>query len=214
MPGLSVRHFFYLSGMLKVGLTGGIGSGKSTVAKVFGVLGIPLYSSDLASRRLMQEDAALIREIKEAFGEQAYTGNQLNRAYLASIVFKDKTQLTRLNALVHPATIRDGDAWIARQTGPYAIRESSLIFEAGMQGQFDVIIGVSAPGALRIKRVMDRDRVEAEAVRERMRHQIQERIKMLLCDEVVVNDDQHAVIPQVLALHEKLLTSAAGNTTA
>ncbi|WP_133993457.1 dephospho-CoA kinase [Dinghuibacter silviterrae] len=200
--------------MLKVGLTGGIGSGKSTVAKVFGVLGIPLYSSDLASRRLMQEDAALIREIKEAFGEQAYTGNQLNRAYLASIVFKDKTQLTRLNALVHPATIRDGDAWIARQTGPYAIRESSLIFEAGMQGQFDVIIGVSAPGALRIKRVMDRDRVEAEAVRERMRHQIQERIKMLLCDEVVVNDDQHAVIPQVLALHEKLLTSAAGNTTA
>jgi dephospho-CoA kinase len=194
--------------MLKVGLTGGIGSGKSTVAKVFGVLGIPVYSSDLASRRLMQEDPVLIRDIKEAFGRQAYTGDQLNRAYLASIVFKDKTQLARLNALVHPATIRDGNAWIARQAGPYAIRESSLIFEAGMQGQFDVVIGVSAPSAVRIKRVMDRDHVEAGAVRERMRHQVQERIKMLLCDEVIVNDDQHAVIPQVLALHERLLHRA------
>lgn len=199
--------------MLKVGLTGGIGSGKSTVAKVFGVLGVPLYSSDLASRRLMDEDPELIQGIKEAFGERAYAGKKLDRAYLAGIVFKDKTQLTRLNALVHPATIRDGEAWITRQTGPYAIRESSLIFEAGMQPQFDVVIGVSAPTALRIKRVMDRDKVEAEAVRERMRHQIQERIKMLLCDIVIVNDDQQAVIPQVLAAHERLLTSAAGNTT-
>lgn len=200
--------------MLKVGLTGGIGSGKSTVARVFGVLGVPLYSSDLASRRLMNEDPELIRRIKDAFGEQAYTAGALNRSYLASIVFKDKEQLARLNALVHPATIRDGEAWIALQTGPYAIRESSLVFEAGMQAQFDVVIGVSAPDALRIKRVMDRDGVSAEAVRERMRNQIQEGIKMLLCDMVIVNDDQQAVIPQVLSIHQRLLTSSAGSTTA
>jgi dephospho-CoA kinase len=198
--------------MLKVGLTGGIGSGKSTVAKVFGVLGIPLYSSDLASRRLMHEDPELIRGIKEAFGEEAYTNGQVNRSYLASIVFKDKEQLARLNALVHPATIRDGEAWIARQTGPYAIRESSLIFEAGMQPQFDVIIGVSAPTALRIKRVMDRDHVDAEAVRERMRNQIDAFVKMRLCDMVITNDDQQAVIPQVLDAHQRLI-SLAGSTS-
>ena len=203
---------------LKVGLTGGIGSGKSTVAKVFGVLGIPLYSSDLASRRLMHEDPELIRGIKEAFGEQAYTDGQLNRAYLASIVFKDKTQLARLNALVHPATIRDGEAWISRQTGPYAIRESSLIFEAGMQPQFDVIIGVSAPSALRIKRVMDRDHIDAEAVKERMRNQIDAFVKMRLCNYEIINDDQHAIIPQVLQLHQVLLglagvTSSGGSTS-
>ncbi|HTJ14464.1 MAG TPA: dephospho-CoA kinase [Dinghuibacter sp.] len=199
--------------MLKVGLTGGIGSGKSTVAKAFEVLGIPVYSSDLASRRLMNEDPALMAGIREAFGDRAYAGGQLDRSYLASIVFKDKAQLTRLNALVHPATIRDGDAWIARQTGPFAIRESSLIFEAGMQGQFDRIIGVSAPTALRIKRVMDRDHVDAEAVRERMRNQIQERIKMRLCDIVIVNDDLRPLLPQVLAVHERLI-SEAGSTTA
>lgn len=194
--------------MLKVGLTGGIGSGKSTVAKVFEVLGVPVYSSDLASRRLMNEDPSLMAGIREAFGDRAYAGGRLDRAYLASIVFKDKAQLTRLNALVHPATIRDGEAWIARQTCPYAIRESSLIFEAGMQAQFDRIVGVSAPTALRIKRVMDRDHVEAEAVRERMRNQIQERIKMRLCDIVIVNDDQQAVLPQVLAEHARLISEA------
>jgi len=200
--------------MLKIGLTGGIGSGKSTVAQVFGVLGIPVYSSDLASRRLMNEDPELIGSIKAAFGEQAYTGGTLNRAYLASIVFKDKEQLARLNALVHPATIRDGAAWIAAQQGPYAIRESSLIFEAGMQPQFDCIIGVSAPVALRIKRVTDRDGSDAEAVRERMRNQIEEAIKMRLCDIVIFNDDRHPLIPQVLDIHRRLLTSAAGSTSA
>jgi dephospho-CoA kinase len=200
--------------MLKIGLTGGIGSGKSTVAQVFGVLGIPVYSSDLASRRLMNEDPEVIASIKAAFGEQAYTGGALNRAYLASIVFKDKERLTRLNALVHPATIRDGAAWISAQQGPYAIRESSLIFEAGMQPQFDLIIGVSAPVALRIKRVTDRDGSGAEAVRERMRNQIDEAIKMRLCNIVILNDDQHPIIPQVLDIHRRLLTSAAGSTSA
>lgn len=189
---------------LRVGLTGGIGSGKSTVAQAFGVLGIPLYSADLASRRLMNEDPEVIASIKEAFGPKTYEGGTLNRAYLASIVFKDKSKLALLNSLVHPATIRDGEEWMRAAKGPYAIKESSLIFEAGMQPQFDIVIGVSAPVVLRIQRVMQRDKVDSEAVRERMANQIQENIKMLLCDIVIQNDDQHPVIPQVLEVHELL----------
>jgi len=190
--------------MRKVGLTGGIGSGKSTVAQVFQTLGVPVYSSDLASRRLMNEDPAMIAAITTAFGSGAYVDGRLNRAFLASVVFKDPAQLALLNAIVHPATIRDGEAWIAAQTGPYAIRESSLIFEAGMQAQFDVIIGVSAPAALRIRRVTERDGSKPEAVQERMRNQIQEDIKMRLCDFVILNDDQHPVLPQVLDIHHRL----------
>jgi dephospho-CoA kinase len=193
---------------LRVGLTGGIGSGKSTVAQAFGVLGIPLYSADLASRRLMNEDPEVIASIQKAFGPKTYETGTLNRAYLASIVFKDKEKLALLNSLVHPATIRDGEQWMKAQKGPYAIKESSLIFEAGMQPQFDIVIGVSAPVLIRIQRVMQRDKVTAEAVRERMGNQIQENIKMLLCDIVIQNDDQHPVIPQVLEVHQ-LLTAHA-----
>lgn len=210
--------------MIKVGLTGGIGSGKSTVAQVFEVLGIPVYSSDLASRRLMNEDPDLINSIKDIFSDKAYEGGKLNRSYLASLVFDNKEKLAQLNALVHPATIRDGDKWIAAQNGPYAIRESSLIFEAGMQGSFDLVIGVSAPKALRIQRVMERDGINREAVLARMQHQIQENVKMRLCDIVILNDDQHPVLVQALDVHQRILalagaspsplTSSAGNTNA
>ena len=189
--------------MIKVGLTGGIGSGKSTVARLFGVLGAPVYSSDDAAKRLMNEDPELIRGIKDAFGEAAYKDGRLDRAYLAAIVFNNKDRLTVLNALVHPATIADSERWMARQQGPYAVKESSLIFETGMQPQFDVIVGVSAPDPIRIHRVMERDRVSAEEVRRRMKNQIPVSIKMLLCDEVIVNDDRQAVIPQVLRLHRQ-----------
>jgi dephospho-CoA kinase len=193
--------------MLKVGLTGGIGSGKSTVAAVFGVLGIPIYSSDLGARRLMNEDSELIKAIKTAFGKQTYKDGRLDRARLAAVVFNDKDKLAALNAIVHPATILDGKRWMDAQSGvPYAIKESSLIFEAGMQPQFDFIIGVSAPDPLRIKRVMERDNISANEVRHRMKNQVQVSIKLLLCDAVIFNDEEHAVIPQVLALHQRLST--------
>jgi len=193
--------------MLKVGLTGGIGSGKSTVARIFEVLGIPVYYSDEASKRLMNEDQDLQRALIETFGPDTYRDGQLNRSYLASVVFSDKEKLSKLNALVHPVTILDGERWMARQKSPYAVKESSLLFEAGIQGQFDTIIGVTAPDPLRIKRVTDRDGITAEEVRKRMRNQIQASIKMLLCDDVIVNDDLHPVIPQVLALDRKFRSS-------
>jgi len=189
--------------MLKIGLTGGIGSGKSTVAGVFESLGVPVYSADAAARRLMNEDPDIIRAIRAEFGDEAYLDGRLNRRHLSSLVFSDKARLLRLNAIVHPATIRDGEEWLKAQRGPYAIREAALIFESGTQGAYDIILGVRAPAALRIRRVMARDHATREAVMARMKGQIDERVKLLLCDEIVDNDEVHPLIPQVLGLHKR-----------
>lgn len=190
---------------LRVGITGGIGSGKTTIARIFGVLGIPVYFADDAARRIMNEDEALKKLIIKNFGDASYIEGKLNREYLALIVFQDKKKLATLNALVHPATIRNSNLWMKNQTGLYAIREAALIFESGVQGQLDYIIGVSAPVELRIDRAMQRDKITREQVLERMDRQINETIKMKLCDFVIVNDTKKPVIPQVLKLHEKLL---------
>ena len=193
---------------LKIGLTGGIGSGKTTVARIFEVLGVPVYYADDAARRIMNEDEDLKKSIVKNFGEQSYSGGKLNREYLASIVFHDKKKLAILNALVHPATIRNSIQWMKQQTSPYAIREAALIFESGVQGQLDYVIGVSAPVELRIQRSIQRDGLTRQQVMERMDRQINETIKMRLCDFVIVNDCHTAVIPQVLRLHEHLTEKA------
>jgi dephospho-CoA kinase len=194
--------------MLRIGLTGGIGSGKSTVAKIFEVLGIPVYYADTASRRLMNEDPQLIKEIIHHFGEKSYTDGKLNRPYIASIVFNDPEKLTLLNAIAHPATIEDANKWMLKQTSPYTIKEAALIFESGSAENLDLVIGVYAPAALRIKRTMDRDKITQEEVKKRMERQINEELKMKLCDFVVINDEQQLVVPQVMALHQKFITSA------
>ncbi len=195
----------------RVGLTGGIGSGKSTIAAIFETLGIPVSYADLEAKRLMNEDASLRAAIVLHFGAAAYTDGKLNRKYLADRVFTDPEKLALLNSLVHPVTIRDGERWM-RELGdrfPYAIREAALLFESRTVGQFDFVIGVSAPEALRIQRTMQRDRVTSEEVLRRMRSQIDENIKMHLCDAVIVNDERTAVIPQVLAIHRQLLQRAS-----
>jgi dephospho-CoA kinase len=191
---------------LRIGLTGGIGSGKSTVARVFEILGIPVYNADEAAKRLMNEDEQLHQQIVQHFGPSAYKNNQLDRTYLASQVFANKEKLELLNSLVHPATIRDGEQWMQQQTAPYAIKEAALIFESGTQGQLDYVIGVSAPPPLRILRAMKRDGSTREQVIARMSKQIQEVIKMRLCDFIIYNDEQQAVIPQVIALHKTLIS--------
>jgi len=193
--------------MLRVGLTGGIGSGKSTIAAVFETLGVPVAYADQEAKRLMNEDPGLREAIIRQFGEGAYTGTQLNRKYLAERVFNDPAALEQLNSLVHPVTIREGEEWMMRLSGrhPYAIREAALIFETRAAGAFDFVIGVSAPETLRIHRAMQRDHATREDIHRRMRNQIDEEIKMRLCDAVIHNDEQTAVIPQVLALHEQLI---------
>lgn len=191
--------------MLKIGLTGGIGSGKSTVAKVFEVFGIPVYKADDEAKKLMATNPELIEKIKALFSNEAYINGQLNTAYISSQVFNNKEKLTMLNSLVHPFTIEDGKRWMSQQQTPYAIKEAALIFESGSQAEFDLIIGVYAPMALRIHRAMQRDHVDKEKIYERMQNQIKEEIKMKLCDEVLINNEQVLLLPQIIALHEKLL---------
>jgi len=198
--------------MLKVGITGGIGSGKSTVARIFAILGVPVYYADDAAKTIMQTDELLIRQVKEHFGGHIYDSNNvLDRAALGKIVFNDKNKLELLNSLVHPATIRHSDEWADRQTAPYVLKEAALLFESGSFQYLDKCIGVSAPQPLRILRVMKRDNVSRNDVLARMYKQIDDNIKMKLCDYVIRNDEQEMVIPQVLALHNTLLQLAADN---
>jgi dephospho-CoA kinase len=199
--------------MLRVGLTGGIGSGKSTVAALFEVLGIPVSFADREARQVMNEDPLLREAIIHHFGAAAYTGTggTLNRAYLASEVFTSPEKLELLNSLVHPATIQAGQKWAEQQAGktPYVVREAALIFESRSAAYLDFIVGVHAPATLRIHRAMQRDHSTREEVLRRMHNQINEEIKMKLCDAVIENDEQQPIIPQVLALHERLLALAA-----
>jgi dephospho-CoA kinase len=198
--------------MVRVGITGGIGSGKSTVTSIFEVLGIPVYSADAAAKKLMNESGPLKANIIHHFGAAAYTGGQLDRKYLASQVFNDKEKLDLLNSLVHPLTIKDGEEWMQRQTSAYAIKEAALIFESGMEKQFDYIIGVYAPSALRIERAMKRDRISEDEVLSRMSKQMDEETKLKRCDFIINNNNQQAVIPQVMALHQQLLERAGVNS--
>ena len=191
--------------MLRIGLTGGIGSGKSTVAKMFELLHIPVFYADAASKKLYQTDQELIASIKKYFGEDLYVNGQLDKQKLASIVFSDPSKLELLNQLVHPPTIRDAENWMKKQTSPYVIKEAALIFESGSSAGLDFVIGIKAPLHLRIKRVMERDHVTRDEVLSRMNRQIDEDIKMRLCDFIIDNSEQVLVIPQVLELHHYLL---------
>ena len=190
---------------LRIGLTGGIGSGKSTVAKVFEVLGIPVFYADTVAREIMNTDAALQQQLVDAFGLQTYVNGVVNRQYLSSVVFADSSKLERLNAIVHPATIAAAEHWFAAQTTPYVIKEAALLFESGSSAGLDYIMGVLAPQEVRILRTMKRDNITQEQVIQRINKQMDESIKMKLCDFVLLNDEQQLLLPQVIKLHEKLL---------
>ena len=189
-----------------IGLTGGIGAGKTTVAKVFKTLGIPVFNADEAAKELMQNNPVIKTQLLKTFGEQVYLATgELDRSYLASIVFKDANQLGLLNAIVHPITIQAAKDWAVIQSTPYVIKEAALLFESGATNELTAIIGVTAPLSLRIQRVMQRDACSKIEVEQRMRHQISDTIKMKLCDWVIDNNDQDLLIPQVLKIQEAIL---------
>ena len=190
---------------LRIGLTGGIGSGKTTVAEIFNVLGIPVFNADEAAKKIMETDRKLQLSIKEQFGESCYLQGKLNKKLLAAIVFNDPYQLEKLNSLVHPLTIAAAEVWASEQTTPYTVKEAALFFEVGTAIGFDYMIGVLTPKHLRIKRVMERDGLTKDEVELRMKRQLSDEIKMRLCDFVILNDNEHLLIPQIVKLHERFL---------
>ncbi|WP_448698455.1 dephospho-CoA kinase [Mucilaginibacter sp. AW1-3] len=196
--------------MLKIGITGGIGSGKSTISKVFEVLGIPVFYADDAAKQVMTTDPILIDALKQTFGKQAYFDDgSLNRKHIAGIVFNNTGELAKLNAITHPAVFRAFDQWLTEvKDVPYVMKEAALMFESGSAKLCDKNILVYAPLQMRIDRVVKRDGLSREEVESRNARQFTDEQKLKLADYVITNDDTQLVIPQVLALHRQFLEMA------
>jgi len=186
-------------------VTGGIGSGKSLICRIFATLGVPVYDADSHAKELMTTDGILISQIKKEFGELSYLGDGvLNRKYLSKEVFQDAIKLERLNKLVHPRVAENYNTWVSKnQEANYVVKEAALLIEAKSYQALDKLIVVSAPETLRVKRVLERDKHRTEKqVYEVISNQIAEAEKLKLADHVIVNDETKLVITQVLELHE------------
>ena len=200
--------------MIKVGITGGIGSGKTTVCKLFEELGIPVYYADNRAKYLMQHELHLIDELKKHFGPDIYENGQLNRAALAAKVFNNAAQLKLLNSLVHPAVFHDTEVWLQQQQDlhlPYVLKEAALLVESGAYKKLDKLIVVTAPHELRVQRVMQRDQVSEAEVMARISNQLPQHEKVKLAHFVIENNGPlHELKEKVLKIHEQLLAVAAG----
>ncbi|KQR71366.1 dephospho-CoA kinase [Pedobacter sp. Leaf176] len=200
--------------MYKVGITGGIGSGKTTICKVFEVLGIPVFYADTVAKQIMAKDEQLVEGIKSTFGKESYFGNgQLNNKYIAGIVFSNEAELEKLNALVHPAVFRAFDSWEEQVDAsvPYTLKEAALLFESGSYRMCNTNILVTAPIDIKINRVMQRDMVTAEQVKARMDKQMSDGDKAKLADHFIINDEAHSIIEKVLDLHKHFLKVSANS---
>lgn len=196
--------------MLKVGLTGNIGSGKTLVSRIYHAIGIPVFYADGEAKSLMIQDGTLRKRITRLIGPEAYIADQLNTRYIADVVFHNDEKLHKLNKLVHPvvhAALRDWFASLPPET-PYGIEEAALLFESGGHRNMDAVIVISAPETLRIQRVMERDNVKRSDVLARMNRQMKEEEKTRLADFVIVNDGTRLLIPQIWYIHQKLLQMA------
>lgn len=189
-----------------IGLTGGIGSGKSRVAMAFSSLDVPCYTADIAAKRLMLEDASLRNEIVKLFGEKAYDENDLNRKYIGNIIFRDKVKLAKLNAIVHPAVGIDFKQWLSKQKSAYVIKEVAILFETSGHKSVDKSLLVTAPKAVRIKRVMKRDNCTEADVLARMRNQWDDEKRIPLADYILVNIDWTVTQKEIQSLHQIFLT--------
>ena len=190
--------------MYKVGITGGIGSGKSTVCRMLAERGVALYDADSRAKELMSTSESLRRALIENFGAETFTAEGLNRQYLAERVFNDAEQLRLLNSLVHPAVITDFEAWAEEQNGQYVVFESAILFEAGLENRVDVVVAVMAPESLRVERVMARDGHSKEQVMARIKNQMSDDERSNRSKYSIVNIDVEELEEDVEQLHRRL----------
>jgi dephospho-CoA kinase len=189
---------------MKIGITGGIGSGKTTVCKIFEALGIPIYYADDSAKKLMTSNKVVKSKITSLFGSEAYFRNgRLNRKFISSKVFSDKTLLNKLNAIVHPAVKEDNERWFLEQKSQMALKEAALLIESGSYKDLDKVIVVTCPIETRIERVMSRDKSTKEAVLKRIENQMPEEEKIKYADFIIINDGKKLLIPQVLKIYKK-----------
>ncbi len=194
--------------MLKVGITGGIGSGKSVVCRIFKLLGIPVYNADEAAKKLMQNDQSVKQQLTLALGNVYDSQGQLDRKKVAELIFHNHELLNAVNNIVHPAVIADYVEWEQQIKTPYCIRESAILFESGTNKDLDKIILVDAPEELRIERIMQRDHRTREEINLILQKQWSADKKKELSDYVIINDGQQALLPQVLNLHQHFMNVA------
>ena len=191
--------------MIKIlGLTGGIGSGKTTVAKMFEALGVPVYNADQSAKILMQSSQDLKDKIKQLLGEDAYTENRLNKAFISEKIFNNKALLSQINALVHPEVARDFNSWLTLQTSVYVIKEVAILFETAAEDQFDYILTVTAPEAIRIQRIIERDQIALTKIKAVISNQLQDSEKTVKSDFVILNTDLNDTKNQVYDIHNKI----------
>ncbi len=192
--------------MIHLGITGGIGTGKSTVCQVFETLGIPVLYADTLAKNLMNHSLILREKIMSIFGAAAYDNGVLNRKYLSDQVFQNAEKLEMLNQLVHPEVSKASKEWQMRQIAAYTLKEAALFFETGTHTQVQYMIGVAAPLELRIARIKNRDGISEEKIHQIIAKQLEESEKLNRCDFILYNDEKSSIIQQVLALHQRILS--------
>ena len=192
--------------MLKLGITGGIGSGKTTVCRLFELLGIPVYYADEESKKLLDADKQVKEQVVKVFGDSILNdAGIIDRKKLAEIVFNNKEQLEKLNTILHPAVGLHFENWQKKQTSPYILKEAAILFESGAFKQVDKVLTIITPLELKIQRTIKRDGISREEVINRMQHQMNDEEKVKRSDFVIKNDEQELLIPQVLDLHNQLV---------
>lgn len=190
---------------LKLGVTGGIGSGKSTVCKVFSVLGIPVFSADDEARKLQDNDIDLRRKINDLAGKDLFTSGRLDRTALAELIFRNRELLEKVNSIVHPAVFSYYREWVKKQDTPYSIMEAAILFESGASEMMDRILTVVTPMEERIERVVKGKRLTREQVTERIMNQIDDETRISKSDYVIFNSEKDMIIPAVLGVHKEML---------
>jgi dephospho-CoA kinase len=190
--------------MYKVGVTGGIGSGKSVVCDMLRERGVAVYNCDIRAKELMSTDKVIAKQLVERFGPETFVDGELNRAYLAERVFGNSEELAALNAIVHPRVVEDFEQWAQRQQGEYVVIESAILFESGIDSKVDVTVAVMAPESLRLERTMQRDGVSREQVEERMRNQLSDDERCSRSKYAIVNIELDELEEDVEQLHRRL----------